>query len=368
MTAKTETFAKLPHNLSFQRGIIVTDGAFYNLKSDKHLTNKEYENHPLTVVRHGIRATQNVISGDDTAKGSERSAANVQQTESAKTDHDAEGFVVSFGLRLIDLSSTLFACAADKPETTSAVRQSILDFAQRAKTSLGAEDVCRRMARNIANGSWLWRNRVSASSITVKVWRDKDCIAEFDALSIPMNHFNDFTDGEKTVARVLLEGLQGELKSALQITAAVYFGFKGSFEVYPSQAYIESKPRGFARPLYKLDPVRRHSTETTESAQVVGQAALRDQKISNRLRSIDTWYPDFDQVKRPIPVEPNGANLELMQLFRPKKYSAFTLFTRLNQIDPDTDDGKFCIAIMMRGGVLGEGDKGKEKAAAEEQS
>ena len=36
-------------------------------------------------------------------------------------------------------------------------------------------------------------------------------------------------------------------------------------------------------------------------------------------------------------------------------------FARLNQIDPDTDEGKFCIAMMLRGGVLGEAG-GKEKA------
>ena len=41
-----------------------------------------------------------------------------------------------------------------------------------------------------------------------------------------------------------------------------------------------------------------------------------------------------------------------MQFFRPKKTSAFSMFARLNEIDPDTDEGKFCIAMMLRGGVL----------------
>jgi CRISPR-associated protein Csy3 len=359
MTTNTETFAKTPSILSFQRGIIVTDGAFYNLK------NGQYEDHPLEVTRHGIRGTQNVSSAADTAKGGTRDPSNIQQTESAKTDHDSDGFVVTFGLRVIDLSSALFACAADKVEVTNAVRESILGFADRAKTSAGAEDVCRRIARNIANGSWLWRNRVAASSIRIEVLSEAGNVAEFDALSIPVRHFDDFTDGEKAVAEVLLRGMQGDRSASLKVAAFISFGVAGAYEVYPSQAYVESKPSGFARPLYKINPTRMQTASRSadvESAQVLGQAALRDQKISNRLRTIDTWYPGFGEIKQPIPVEPNGANLELMQFFRPKKSSAFSMFARLNQIDPDTDEGKFCIAMMLRGGVLGEaGGKEKEK-------
>ena len=360
MTTKTDTFAKTPPILSFQRGIIVTDGAFYNLKDG------QYEDFPLAVTRHGIRGTQNVSSAADTAKGGARDPSNIQQTETAKTDNDADGFVVTFGLRTLDLSATLFACAAEKVDVTNAVRESILGFAERAKTSAGAEDVSRRIARNIANGSWLWRNRVVASSIRVEVSGQAGTIAVFDALSVPTRHFNDFSDGEKAVAEVLLSGMQGDTQASLKVVAFVSFGLTGAVEVYPSQAYVESKPSGFARPLYKINSTRmRTATKAAdvESSQVLGQAALRDQKISNRLRTIDTWYPDFEQVKQPIPVEPNGANLELMQFFRPKKSNAFSMFARLNQIDPDTDEGKFCIAMMLRGGVLGEAG-GKEKAEA----
>jgi CRISPR-associated protein Csy3 len=362
MTTKTDTFAKTPAILSFQRGIIVTDGAFYNLKSG------QYEDHPLAVTRHGIRGTQNVSSAADTAKGGTRDPSNIQQTETAKTDHDADGFVVTFGLRMIDLSSALFACAAEKVEITSAVRESVLGFADRAKTSAGAQDVCRRIARNIANGSWLWRNRVSASTIRIDVLNGDTKVAEFDALTVPMRHFDDFTANEIAVADVLQRGMQGDRTASLTVIAFVSFGVAGAYEVFPSQAYVESKPSGFARPLYKINPTRMQTASQAsdvESAQVLGQAALRDQKIANRLRTIDTWYPSYDEVKQPIPVEPNGANLDLMQFFRPKKSSAFSMFARLNQIDPDTDEGKFCIAMMLRGGVLGEaGGKEKEKGDA----
>ncbi len=97
----------------------------------------------------------------------------------------------------------------------------------------------------------------------------------------------------------------------------------------------------------------------------MGQAALRDQKISNRLRTIDTWYDAFDIVGKPLPVEPNGASIDLMSFFRSGKATAFNMFSRLNQIDPNSNEGMFCIGSMIRGGVYSGGsDKAEPKANA----
>ena len=62
-----------------------------------------------------------------------------------------------------------------------------------------------------------------------------------------------------------------------------------------------------------------------------------------------------------MPVEPMGASLALMRFTREKKASAFEMFKRLNQINPDSPEGMFCIAVMMRGGVLGEEEKSRSK-------
>ena len=52
------------------------------------------------------------------------------------------------------------------------------------------------------------------------------------------------------------------------------------------------------------------------STRTMGHAALRDQKIGNALRTIDTWYPRYTEHGRPLPVEPNGASLEAQEFFR----------------------------------------------------
>ncbi len=91
----------------------------------------------------------------------------------------------------------------------------------------------------------------------------------------------------------------------------------------------------------------------------LGQAALRDQKISNALRTFDTWFEEFADHGQAISVEPNGANLAADTFFRGSKDSAFALAKQLDTLDPSTNDGLFMIACLLRGGLLAEGE-GKE--------
>jgi CRISPR-associated protein Csy3 len=89
----------------------------------------------------------------------------------------------------------------------------------------------------------------------------------------------------------------------------------------------------------------------------MGQAALRDQKVGNALRTIDIWYPSFGERGVPIPVEPNGANLDAQEFFRDKKTSGFDLMRRVGEIAPiDSPEGNFLLACIIRGGVYSGSD------------
>lgn len=82
------------------------------------------------------------------------------------------------------------------------------------------------------------------------------------------------------------------------------------------------------------------SKQEAHTIEYLGQAAIRDQKISNALRTIDTWYPGFENRNIPIPVEPNGASLDAQQFFRAdNKSSGFRLMEKITDLDPDTEDG-----------------------------
>lgn len=380
---QAETFKKLPGVLSFQRGIAISDALFFNQLDDNTET-------PVMVVRHGIRGTQNVSSGDTkpakaqktdpesnaaeasptvdgTTKDSvARDVSNVQITDTAKLDPRSTALKVRFQVRVLDLEQSLFAVAASKGEQDTTVvkryRESVERFIAVAKESEGLQEVARRIARNIANGRWLWRNRTLAQSIRIEVrGLGGRLFGQFDALAISLNHFDQMSESECALASAIADGLRGEAHETIVIEAIVDFGIRGSIEVFPSQNYVEKKPKGFARPLYCVGhPESRAAAEGNldfDAIREMGQAALRDQKIGNALRTIDTWYPAYAERRRPIPVEPNGANLDAQAFFRDKKTSAFEYARRFNQLDPSTAEGQFMIASLIRGGVLSGGDE-----------
>ncbi|HLA36319.1 MAG TPA: type I-F CRISPR-associated protein Csy3 [Rhodocyclaceae bacterium] len=359
---------KLPGVLAFNRCHLVTDGEMFSRLADGR-------DIPVPVIRHGLRGTQNVNDGKGndnpkTAASGERKISNVQMTETAKLDPQATALVVRFGLALLDLGASLDACVAADHESGKTMRASVDDFVARAKQSEGLIEVARRYARNIANGRWLWRNRSIAAAIRIDVAKKSGGvvtrIASFDAKSIPLNIFESYSGGEQALAEELAAQLRGDSLDGLLIEAVVSPRIEGNLEVFPSQNYVERKPDGFARPLYKLGhpaQVEMKSPSTFTDTRLMGYAALRDQKIFNAIRTIDTWYPAFADTLFPIPVEPRGANLSQQEFYRKGKDSSFDLFKRLPQIDPDSAEGMFCIAALDRGGVYGESDKAEKSAS-----
>lgn len=353
---------KLPGVLSFQRGTLVSDALFYSLMPDGQVK-------PLHITRHGIRGTQNINKLETNAGSTATSAkrenpANIQTTDSAKLDPRAVALQVRFDIRFLPIDQLLFACAPsqeDKPEDIVTMRSNYASFIERAKGGEGLREVARRYARNIANGRFLWRNRTVARSITVSV-QGSGLDASFDALSIDLNRFEAYSEDEQRMAEVIRGGMCGDREAKLSVRAEVDFGVRGAVEVFPSQNYLEDKGKGFARPLYGVGEWP--AAEDRHTVRTLGQAALREQKVANALRTFDTWYPAFAERQLPIPIEPNGANLDAQQFFRNNKESSgFAMLLRLGDLDPDSPDGMFVTSCLIRGGVFSGSDKKKEKTA-----
>ena len=353
---------KLPGVLSFQRCMFPTDALFYNLYSSREKT-------ALPVTRHGIRGTQNInktwsekATAATVSSAKREEVSNIQRTDSAKLDVGATALSVQFDLRFIDLSDALFACAAgkgDSMEDIKTFRNNVTQFIEKAKNSSGIHHIACRYARNIANGRFLWRNRTIAESIQIRVEEGDQTTSGlsvgFNALDIPLNSFDNISEDEKKLADIIVKGLKGDRQACLKITARVDFGMQGPLEVFPSQNYLENKSKGFARSLYHVGGIP--SKQEAHSIEYLGQAAIRDQKISNALRTIDTWYPGFDNRGIPIPVEPNGASLDAQEFFRADNQSSgFRLMEKITEIDPDTHEGMFLLACIIRGGVYSGSD------------
>lgn len=345
---------KIPDVLSFQRGTIVTDGLMSSIVLDKEGVEKTI---PIKVIRHGIRGINSHPKKDN--------VSNIQQTESAKTHPRAIGLAVSFSYKTIPATELLFSCS------DSSFRSEISKFIEKffVRGNLEFDEVCRRYARNILNGRWLWRNRVLGETQIIANVGNKT----YHSNGSKLHNFDNYTEDEISLADAISTGFLSNnyLMPAIKVEGRVLFGFTGDVETFPSQNMVNNKPKGFARSLYKVDMPSNKELQTIMNgankngadageflADMIdmGRAAIRDQKIGNAIRTIDTWYPGFKET--PIPVEPNGANLEMNKVFRNKQnandfLSAIDSFTPTDQFNPDV---AFLIAIIIRGGVFSKGD------------
>ena len=91
---------------------------------------------------------------------------------------------------------------------------------------------------------------------------------------------------------------------------------------------------------------------------------MHSQKIGNALRTIDTWYPAFDDIEEsagPIAVEPYGAVTNLGKAYRTPKdkqdfYTFFDGWSRGDKLER-IEDEHYVMATLVRGGVFGESEK-----------
>ena len=88
---------------------------------------------------------------------------------------------------------------------------------------------------------------------------------------------------------------------------------------------------------------------------VNGKAAMHSQKIGNALRTIDTWYKDYDEVGTPIPAECYGAVTSRGLAYRANGDDFYKLFQKAMIKDaPLTEEEKlYVMAVLIRGGVFG---------------
>lgn len=338
------SFESSPSVLAFNRSIVVSDAVFYSDVNGDIL--------PLHVIRHGIAGTQNVEGKEE--------VSNIQVTDTAKLHHDSNRLVVDFSLKFLPIAASLNSLRDH--EDLPAFTQAMKGFISKAIDSEGLKEVASRYAHNILGGDWLWRNKSIASAVEVSVDVGGAFSFTVDADTYRSGQFHVKTDEKSQLTQLIVEQLRGENMQAIDVRAVVSVGVKGA-EVFPSQLYVQDKSSGFARPLYNLGkPAKGEGNSVTR----LGVAAIRDQKISNKLRSIDTWYPDYDNIGKAIAIEPMGANIEDQQFYRSGKDSAFSLLKQIDKLDPDSDDGMFMIAtLLLRGGVYtgGKSKKKKEKAA-----
>ncbi|KAB2900598.1 MAG: type I-F CRISPR-associated protein Csy3 [Dokdonella sp.] len=281
---------------------------------------------------------------------------NLQTVDVATLPADADTLKVQFTLRVLGGAGTPSACNDD------AYRTKLLATVDGYVQQHGFAELARRYAANLANARFLWRNRIGAEQVDVRVAQLKGgqpvATWQFDALQHPLRELTAPPAEAKALAEladVIASGLAGSAHVLLQVTAFVRVGARQ--EVYPSQELIldQSQTR-----TVNGKSVKKSKTLYDVKVGDTKIAAIHSQKIGNALRTIDTWYQGAAE-NGPIAVEPYGSVTTQGKAWRQprQKQDFYNLLDGwvLKDKVPDTDQQHFVIATLIRGGVFGQAEK-----------
>ncbi|AKA22713.1 type I-F CRISPR-associated protein Csy3 [Pseudomonas chlororaphis] len=327
--------------LAFERKLDPSDALFH--AGDWH-SRKQWT--PVAIREKSVRGTiSNRLKTKDQDPAKLDAAIenpNLQTVDVAALPHDADTLRVSFTLRVLGGTGQPSAC------NDFDYRQKLLATVDSYVQANGFQELARRYAHNLANGRFLWRNRIGAEQVEVHIAHlvDGQAASEwtFDGLALSLRDFDASAESAGAldqVGQLIAQGLAGHQHVLLGITAYVRMGV--GQEVFPSQELILERGRGDkSKTLYQVNDV----------------AGLHSQKIGNAIRSIDTWYQQAD-INGPIAVEPYGSVTTQGKAYRQPRKTNDDFYTLLDNWVlkdkvPALEQQHFVIATLIRGGVFGE--------------
>ncbi len=328
MTLKTASV------LAFDRKLNTSDALFYAGNWSDRENSDRWK--PVGVTEKSVRGTisnrlKSAIASDPAKVDNEVQKANLQTVDAAALPADADTLKVVFTLRALGGISQPSAC--NSTEYQAKLVATIDGYLQEHQ----CRELAYRYACNLANGRFLWRNRVGAESVEVVVQSNDGAAIRFDGYAEHLDAFPADNADRQAVASALQKGLMGESFSLLTVTAFVKLGM--GQEVYPSQELVQDKSK--SKYLY----------------QIGGVAGMHSQKISNALRTIDTWHSEADTVG-PIAVEPYGSVTSRGAAYRQPKqkkdfYNLLDGWVLKDKV-PELEQQHYVVATLIRGGVFGE--------------
>ena len=323
---------ELPSLLSFDRKLETSDALMYSGNwADIESESASWQK--IAVTKRYNRSTQSAYGIDDTKKSEPNPVSS--DSDDANLPHDKDTLKVIFTTRIIGNIGQPFAC--NEPGFEALISKNVTDF----KTEGQLETLAYRYAYNIANGRFLWRNRVSAEEVKIEVRHGVDSQKlVFDGHEFSLQNFDKNKDDVnlQSLTQLIQSGLNAaDDFTLLEVIAYVKIG-KGQ-HVFPSQ---EMNMGEKGKVLFKLNDC----------------AAIHNVKIGNALRTIDDWY---ESAEFPIAAEPYGSVTQRGQAYRKSKNDLYTLILAwLNDKEITTNDKNFVVANLIRGGVFS-GESKKKK-------
>lgn len=331
--------------LAFEKKLVPSDGYLYGTTwNERHQKDKAIA---LRLNEKSVRGTisnrlKPALQSDPLKLNAEVEKPNLQTVDACALGENQDTLKLHFTLKILG--------GVEKPSASNGPKfnESYPKVAKSYIEHEGFQELSRRYATNIANGRYLWRNRVGAEKIEVIVDTGDGQTLTFNTKDFALNRFDSSNPDLQVLANKIAEALCGRLPYLLISIEAFALAGKAQ-EVYPSEELVLDKGKGNkSKILYEVN----------------GVAAMHSQKIGNALRTIDTWYPGYDNLETgigPIAIEPYGAVTNLGKAFRTPKDKAdfYTLFDSFALGEPlaDKTQQHYVMAVLVRGGVFGQSGK-----------
>lgn len=348
MATAKDTSLKTASVLAFERKLDPSDAQFFSCRWDERHSSTGAAT--VTIREKSVRGTiSNRLKTKDQDPAKLDAAIenpNLQTVDVAALPADADTLKVVFTLRVLGGTGTPSAC------NNADYQSKLMGTVNGYTAAHGFGELARRYATNLANGRFLWRNRLGAEQVEVLVEHLVKGSAistwTFDGLQHSLRDFAAPASAAPDVnglAALIAQGLGGTSHVLLRVTAYARIG--AAQEVYPSQELILDKGNS--------------NKKSKTLYHVQGVAGIHSQKLGNALRTIDTWHDHVDELG-PIAVEPYGSVTTLGKACRKPtdKMDFYNLLDSwlLKDRAPALEQQHFVIATLIRGGVFG--DAGKE--------
>lgn len=381
---KSASGIQLPSNLSFMRSLELTSGMMLAVK-DKNKGGVTLEavfegdtthQTPVRVTATTIRGTISNDHKDAPAKRIDKgekslNAPNIATIEQALLPADAQHLLVKTCVR--------FAAHATRPDCNSpSFAAALKDLVDAYAQTGGFDELAKRFLLNIANGSWLWRNRFG-QNVEVRMALGEE-VAYFSEADIDMSEgfeFSAITDEAKrqTVAawvKKISDAVSGGHPLTFEVAGLVELGYGA--EVFPSQEFTSHDTEKVVKGRDADKVARVLSKQITMAGDWV--ATIHARKVANAIRTIDTWHGRADVGA--IAVEPYGANTHQGVAYRIENNDLYTYLEHPDVLVEELKEGisgkhHFVMACLLRGGVFGfakaskagKADKGAEPDGAD---
>ena len=341
-----------PEVLSCERKLSPSDGKFFGCVWEARHSEKEEDTAvPLTLNEKTVRSTISNYKNpaDSNADAKEILKPNLQRLDSCMLPSDKDTLKMEFTLKLFSGVERNCSCNMEAFDTRYRdwVRSCIDDDHILHELSL-------RYAKNIANGRFLWRNRLGADELEITVdVPTMDRHFTFNGYDYSVNHFGseENTAELQSLASLMEDVLSGDAEGnekhvILSVTTYAKVG-KGQ-EVFPSQEMVLDDGKTGRSKEEKRGKKSRYLYS------VFGTAAMHSQKIGNAIRTIDTWY-DGSVAALPIAVESYGTVTTRSVAHRNKRNDFYSLFKKalVDGKELTETEKDFVIAMLLRGGVFG---------------